>query len=413
MADLSHGPLRGWNRNELLGFLNGLGVSVGDGFMSVTVVMAGFAARLGAPNWVIGLLPAIAGGGWMLPQLLVASRVRPLAYKLPVYRSAALIRTSMYVLMVLVTALLAHQPALCLSLFIAALLVNALASGVSGLPFLEVVSKTVPAERRPRFFAARNLYGGLLAFAAGLAVRWILGSDLPFPYDYALIFALGAAGFTAGYWAFGRVQEPPDVPQPAQGLRGEIRAMPETLRDPHFRAFLGVRLLLAAATMSEPFYTVYALRELHFSAATLGVFVMTLTGVAPFSNVGWQRLAEKRGSRRIIRFASVFYGLAPLWAFLVGRFGWPAWSYLGVFMLTSVASQGFNLGFTNHLLNIAPEHARSRYIGTLNTLVGAALFTPVLGGVLADSSGYPSVFLLSAALAFTAWWMTARLRRDA
>jgi len=59
----------------------------------VTVVVAGFASRLGASNAVIGLLPAIAQGGWMLPQILVASRVRALAYKLPVYRSAALVRT--------------------------------------------------------------------------------------------------------------------------------------------------------------------------------------------------------------------------------------------------------------------------------------------------------------------------------
>lgn len=406
-------PLHGWTRNEKLGFLNGCGVSVGDGFMNVSVVMAAFAARLGAPNWVIGLLPAIAGGGWMLPQLIVAARVRPLAYKLPVYRSAALIRTSMYILMVLVAALLWHQPALCLTLFLLAMLVNALASGVSGLPFLEVVSKTVPAALRPRFFAVRNLYGGLLAFGAGLIVRWILGSPLSFPYDYALIFALGTAAFTFGYWAFGLVQEPPDEPQTAQGVRGELRAIPETLRDPHFRAFLTVRLLLAAASMSEPFYAVYALRELHFPAATLGAFVMTLTGVAPFSNLVWQRVAEKSGSRRIIRFASLAYGLAPVWALLTGHFGWPTWTYLGVFLLTSVAAQGFNLGHTNHLLNIAPQDARSRYIGTLNTLVGAALFTPVLGGLLADRAGYLPVFLLSAGLCLLAWWLCRFLRRDA
>lgn len=381
--------------------------------MSVSVVMAAFAARLGAPNWVIGLLPAIAGGGWMLPQLIVASRVRVRAYKLPVYRSAAFIRAAMYIVMVLVTAFLSNQPVLCLTLFILAMLVNALASGVSGLPFLEVVSKTVTPERRPQFFARRNLYGGLLAFGAGLVVRWILGSSLPFPYDYALIFALGTASFTFGYWVFGLVQEPPDQPQEPQGLRGEVRAVPETLRDPHFRAFLGVRLLLAAATMSEPFYAVYALRELHFPASTLGIFVMTLTGVAPFSNLAWQRVAEKRGSRRIIRFASLFYGLAPLWAVLVGALHWPNTAYLGVFILSSIATQGFNLGYTNHLLNIAPPEARSRYIGTLNTLVGAALFTPVIGGLLADRAGYATVFFLSSGLSLVAWWLCSKLRRDA
>ncbi|MFC4427402.1 MFS transporter [Deinococcus navajonensis] len=404
----------GWNRNERLGILNGWAVFTGDGFFNVSVVVAGFAARLGAPNWVIGLLPGIAGGGWMLPQLLVAARVRPLPYKLPVYRSAATVRTLSYLAMVLVAALLPEQPALCLTLFVLAMLVNALASGVSGLPFLEVVSKTVPSERRPRFFGTRNLYGGLLAFGAGLLVRWILGpSGLTFPYDYALIFALGTLAFTLGYWVFGRIDEPPDPPQAAQGVRGELRAIPETLGDPHFRAFLTVRLLLAGASMSEPFFAANALRELHFPAATLGVFVMALTGAAPLSNVVWQRVAERQGSRRIIRSASVFYGLAPLLAVLVGTMNLGTWAYLGVFVLSSVAAQGFNLGHTNHLLNIAPPQARSRYIGTLNTLVGAALFMPVLGGLLADAAGYTPVFVGSAVLCALAWWQCGRLRRDA
>ncbi|GGM34031.1 MFS transporter [Deinococcus arenae] len=402
-----------WNRNERLGILNGWAVFLGDGFMSVAVVLTGFAARLGAPNWVIGLLPAIAGGGWMLPQLLVAARVRPLTHKLPVYRSAAMVRTATYIFMVLAAALLADRPALCLTLFIVAMSLNALASGVSGLPFLEVVSKTVPSERRARFFGTRNLYGGLLAFGAGLLVRAILGSELAFPLNYALILALGTVAFTFGYWVFGLVQEPADTPLDRQGTRAEFRAVPETLRDPHFRAFLTVRLLLAAASMSDPFLAVYALRELHYPAATLGTFVMALTGAAPLSNIVWQRVAERKGSRRIIRYASVFYGLAPLWALTVGLLHLPSWTYLLAFILTSTAAQGFNLGHTNHLLNIVPEHARSRYIGTLNTLVGAALFTPVLGGLLADRAGYGPVFVLSGLLCAVAWVWCGKLRRDA
>ena len=108
-----------------------------------------------------------------------------------------------------------------------------------------------------------------------------------------------------------------------------------------------------------------------------------------------------------------FYGLAPLYAVLVGALELGPWAYLGVFILTSVAAQGFNLGHTNHLLNIAPAGERSRYIGTLNTLVGAALFMPVLGGLLADVGGYPAVFILSAAFSAAAWWQCGKLRRDA
>ncbi|AWN24682.1 MFS transporter [Deinococcus irradiatisoli] len=412
-----------------MGVLNGWLASAGDGFLNSSVVLAGFASRLGAANTVIGLLPAIAQGGWMLPQMLVAARVRALPYKLPVYRSSATIRIGAYVMMVGVTATLWQYPALCLTLFIAALSVNAFASGVAGLPFLEVISKTVAPERRAAFFGIRNLVGGLVAFAAGLGVRWILGSGLAFPYTYVLIFSLASLAYSAGYTVFGKVQEPPDDVQPPSDIRQELRAIPQLLRlDAHFRAFLSVRLILAFASMADPFYTVYALRELRVPSSMLGVFLMTITGVAPLSNLLWRRVAERKGSRRIIRYSAAAAFLAPLTALGLGAFGpqlagsevasaardsQVGWLYLTVFVLSSVAAQGFNLGHTNHLLNISPPHSRSRYIGTLNTLVGLALFAPVLGGFIADQAGYGAVFVLSAALFALAWWRCGKLRRDA
>lgn len=417
-------------RNYRLGILNGFLASTGDGFFNTSVVLAGFASRLGASNTVIGLLPAIAQGGWMLPQILVAARVRALPYKLPVYRSSAGIRIGSYLAMVLITAFLWEYPALCLGLFVAAMSINALASGVSGLPFLEVVSKTVPPQQRAAYFGLRNLGGGLLAFAAGLIVRWVLGSGLAFPYTYVLIFALATAAYTVAYTVFGKVQEPPDEAQPASDIRQELRAIPQLLRlDAHFRAFLSVRLILAFASLADPFYTVYALRELRVPSSMLGVFLMTITGVAPLSNIVWRWVAERKGSRRIIRYSAAAAFLAPLIALGLGWLFSPeqagsevtsgarqsqvGWLYLAVFVMSSVAAQGFNLGHTNHLLNISPPHSRSRYIGTLNTLVGLALFAPVLGGVIADKLGYDAVFWLAAGLFALAWWWCGRLRRDA
>ncbi|WP_425148468.1 MFS transporter [Deinococcus sp.] len=400
------------DRNYRLGVWNGWLATTGDGFLSVSVVVAGFAARLGASNAVIGLLPAIAQGGWMLPQMLVAARVRSLPFKLPTYRSAALFRTASYLTMVLAAALLAGRPALCLTVFTLAMIVNALASGVSGLPFLEVCSKIIAPKQRAAFFGLRNLGGGLLAFGAGLLVRWILASPLPFPYTYALIFLLATTVYTAAYNIFGRVAEPPDLPQSPSNVAEELRQIPHTLRaDPAFRAFLVLRLVLAFASMGDPFYAVYALRGLGVPPSELGVFLMALSGAAPLSNVLWRRVAERKGSRRILRYSAAAACLAPLLATLLTP--GTASLYLLVFVASSVAAQGFNLGNTNHLLNIAPAEQRSRYIGSLNTIVGLALFAPVLGGLLADRLGYRVVFVVSALLFALAWWLCGKLRRDA
>lgn len=411
-------------QNYRLGVLNGWLVFVGDGFFNVAVVVSGFASRLGASNTIIGLLPAIYLGGAMLPQLLVASRAAALPYKLPVYRSAAGLRAGSYLAMVLISALLWERPALCLGLFLLAMTVNALASGVSGLPFLEVVSKTIPAPKRAAFFALRNLVGGLLAFGAGLVVRFILASGLHFPYTYSLIFLIATVFYTLGYATFGRVVEPPDPPHPPSDVRQELRAIVPLLeQDKHFRAFLLLRLILAFASLADPFYTVYALRELGLQTSMLGVFLMAITGAAPLSNLFWQWVAERRGSRRILRFASLIALLAPVLSLILGTLlgenatsqqeRQVAWAYLAVFIASSVASQGFNLGNTNHLLNIAPPESRSRYIGLLNTLVGIAMFAPVLGGLLADLTSYRAVFVVAAALYLLAWFLCGSLRRDA
>lgn len=406
--------------NFRVGVLNGWVVALGDGFFNVSVVVAGFAAHLGASNAVIGLLPSITQGCYMLPQLWVASRVRAMPYKLPIYRSAAGVRTATYALMVAVAATLWQSPALCLGLFVLLLTINSLASGLSGLPWLEVASKVIAPERRAAFFGTRNLWGGLLAFAAGLVVRLILGSELAFPYNYALIFGVATLFYTVGYGLWGRVSEPPDEVQPASNLRQELSAIGPLLRaDRYFRAFLWLRLTLAFASLADPFYAVYALRELQLSPSMLGVFLMAITGVAPLSNLFWRRVAERKGSRRILRFACAAALVAPVLALVLGQAarglgkGLLGWLYLGCFVAYSVAAQGFNLGNTNHLLNISPAHSRSRYIGTLNTLVGVALFAPALGGMIADKVSYEAVFICAAGLYLLAWFLCGYLRRDA
>jgi hypothetical protein len=43
---------------------------------------------------------------------------------------------------------------------IGGLALNAFASGVAGIPFLEITSKTVPVEQRGAFFGGRRVMGG-------------------------------------------------------------------------------------------------------------------------------------------------------------------------------------------------------------------------------------------------------------
>jgi hypothetical protein len=405
----------GWDRNYLLGVLNGWFVFLGDGFMNATVVLSSFVAALGAPNIVIGLPGAIQTGGWLLPQLLVASQIRHLPRKVVVYGRASVVRTIAYIWIVASTVIFANNHTLLLLAFLVGLSVNALASGASGLPFMEVVAKTIPAQSRAAFWGVRNLYGGLLALAAGFLVRWLLASEISFPYDYTLIFAGGLVAYSIGYNCFARVDEPPDPPQVRIGFLAELQQIPLTLqKDRAFANFVLVRTIQAISAIAEPFFTAYALRALGAAKGSVGVFLIVLGITAPLSNILWARLATRYGSRRILRLALIVAMLAPIAALLLPK-GIGAWFGL-VFVLSASATAGLNMGNANYLLGIADPLARGRTIGTINTIVGIASLSPVLAGGLVDLiggvNGYRLIFLLSAFLFALTFLLSGRLRRD-
>src|SRR5215475_9519158 len=56
---------------------------VGLAFASQATILPAFAEHLGAPNLVIGAIPAVATLGWLLPPLFAAGHTESLGRKLP------------------------------------------------------------------------------------------------------------------------------------------------------------------------------------------------------------------------------------------------------------------------------------------------------------------------------------------
>ena len=71
-----------------------------------------------------------------------------------------------------------------------------------------------------------------------------------------------------------------------------------------------------------------------------------------------------------------------------------------VFLLVGLASSAILLASFTLIIDFAPAAQRPTYIG-LATLAQApfAFGAPLLGGVIADRAGYPTVFILTAVLA--------------
>jgi MFS family permease len=381
--------------------LNGWFVFLGDAFFNASIVLSSFAAKLGAPNAVIGLLPALLGAGSMIPQVFVAPYVARLPVKVALYRRVAVLRVSSLAFIALASFVLGQRPELLLVCFVLGLALNGLVTGFSALPFWETVSKTIPMERRAALFGGRNLVGGILAFLAGLLVRFLLGTPLPFPIPYAILFTLGTLSFGIGWYLFGLSHEPPDE---GRSSTERIRlGLP--LKDFAFRRFLRVRVLFAVASMTEPFYAAYAVRGLGQSSE-IGLYLTLYTLSSVLSNLLWVRLSQRYGSRLLILIGASLGVVTPVLALLL-----PPGAYGLVFLLQGAYLAALGLGTTTYLLNTADPQNRSSYIGLANTVVGIVSFSPVLGGLLADRLGYAAPLLLASAC--YAWGLYAGRKLEA
>ncbi|MER3444690.1 MAG: MFS transporter [Meiothermus sp.] len=365
--------------------LNGWFVFLGDAFFNASIVLSSFAAKLGAPNAVIGLLPALLSAGSMIPQAFVAPYVARMPVKVVLYRRVAVLRVSSLAFIALASFVLGNRPDLLLACFVLGLALNGLVTGFSSLPFWETVAKTIPIERRAALFGGRNLVGGLLAFLAGILVRFLLGTPLPFPIPYAILFTLGTLAFGIGWYFFGLSHEPPDEGRPAERIRLSL-----PLKDFAFRRFLRVRMLFAVASMTEPFYAAYAVRKLGQSSE-IGLYLTLYTLASVLSNLLWVRLSQRYGSKLLILSGASLGMVTPILALLLppGAFGL-------VFLLQGTYLAALGLGSTTYLLNTADPQNRSSYIGLANTVVGVVSFSPVLGGLLADRLGYAAPLLVAA-----------------
>ena len=406
-------------RNFAVGVANGALYTVAESLIDPALVLTWFLARLSASNLLIGLVVPLRDAGWFLPQLFVAHYLARLPHKLPTYTAASLVRSLAWLTMVIVT-LTQRDPTVLIIGFFVPYVVNSLASGWAGLPFMDIVAKTIPAARRGSFFGTRLLVGGVLSVAGSLVVRYALSEQLgrTFPANVGQLMAMAALFAVIALFSFGFVVEPPGEVSEVASLSAHLgRAAGIPRRDRNFRLFLTTRVMLMAAQMATPFFAVYASRELGAGPEMVGIYLAAYTTASLLSNLVWSRLSDWRGNRMVIRLAASLGLMMALLAWMsgpldraLGLTAVAAWSFAIVFAFLSAFQSGISVGGMSLLLEIAPTRDRALYVGLANSVLGMALLSTSVGGLLVDWLGYRGVFLLAAGCYASGLWTATLLR---
>ena len=301
----------------------------------------------------------------------------------------------------------ASRPLLTLVAFYALVLLFALSGGFASIAYADLVGKVLPSDKRPGMYASRQFVGGLAALLGGLLVARVFAPGvLPYPFDYALLMAVGFLGLMVASFGFWSLKEPASDPAPAPtGPKvGMFRDALQILKkDRIFRNFILVENITSFSLMILPFYMLYVSRTFPDAQVWFGAFVLAQILGSLLSNFFWVFLSKRFGSTGVLRVCILTGAAIPLLAILLQPAG-AAW-YILVFLLVGFITSGRNMGFEPFLLDIAPENRRTAYIGISGTMNLLDVLLPVLGGIFIAQLGFTAAFVTVSAFMVVSFFL--------
>ncbi len=386
--------MESYRRNFTLGVLNGVLYNLASAFIGRSSILPAFLSQLTSSRILIGLSSNLEFAAWSLPQMLVAGLVGHKGRKLPLYISMAALRSLSFGILVASVFLFGDLRGLLLRLFFCFFTLYAIAGGIAGVPFMEIVGKTVPLQKRGSFFGMRIFFGGLLGIGGGLVVKTIMARRA-YPGNFGLIFFLAFLCITTALFLFCFVREPTSEGERSSFQEAILKGPKIFRREANYRRFFLVRMLLGSYLLGMPFYILYAQRVLGMQDELIGVYLSCEMAGMISSNVVWGRLSDRRSNRLVLSFASISGSLSP---FLILIFSPSPVIFSLVFFFLGATRSGLNIGYTNYLLEIAPPQERPTYVGFMNTLISPTIFFSALGGLIIDLSSFVFLFCLVGAL---------------
>jgi len=378
-------------------------------FIDPVAVLPVLLSNLTGSQVVIGLMSTLQRAGWLVPQLITTSLVLHRPRRKPFVIYPCLVGRLPFVALAISFILsgAGSHPQTLLLLLIGAYAVFFFSDGLSGVPWHDIIARTIPPELRGRFFGSMQLLGGLLAIGSGAAVRHVLAdASIPFPQNYGRLFVLLCIGMALSTFFLALIREPAGAAlEEPQSLARIVRSIPSTLRRyPLLRRMIVAQIICGVAGLALPFYAVYAHARLGLPDYTGGLFVWAATAGSVGASLIWAYLSDRRGSTAVIRAVTFLVIAAPLYALLTPHLVRAAHMdaamaplYAIAFLLTGATWGGMWMGFTNYVLEIAPEEIRPLFLGLQATLSAPTVIMPLLGGWVLAVLPYEALFAIVAA----------------
>jgi MFS family permease len=374
----------------------GLGNVVKDGIASQAMgiltggaFLVAFAVKLGASNFVIGLLAAIGPLSQLL-QLPSIFLIEKLRNRRAIAVVAAGLGRMFWLLIALVPFLFGAKMGL--AVLLAAMLAASALGAVSGCSWNSWMRDLIPESILGVFFSKRMRIATGVGIGLSLAAAVFLDfwrKQLP-TYElqgYSILFLLGVAAGILSVYFLARTPEPRMAAPEAKPRILGLLAQP--FKDENFRKLIAFLCSWNfAVNLAGPFFMVYMLKRLGLSMS----FIIGLSIVSQIMNFAflriWGKFTDRFSNKSVLAISGPLFIFAILaWTFttMPEKYFLTIPLLIVIHIVMGLASAGVSLASGNIGLKLAPKGQATAYLAT-NTIVNsvAAGIAPILGGKFAD-----------------------------
>jgi MFS family permease len=366
-------------------------------FIYGATVLSLYASYLTDSAILIGLIPALQGVMFLLPQLLLARKTQTLPRMKPLLARISVFERFPYLIVALAIFLWPEAPhGVAYAVLLFSIMLATGSGGLGGPAWKAMLAKVVPVNRRGAMFGASSALGGMLGIGGAAVSHYILAT-YGYPISFGISFALCFVFQAVSYLCLILNREPARAPEAAAlSARDYWRRLPGMLRGhPNFVRYLTGNALLTFGMMGTALYIVYARRSFGISDGMAGNLTMVALIGQSLCAPLFGRLADKRGNKWLLQSGGIISGAAILTIALAPS---EIWLY-PAFMLVNAAAQASSISS----LGITMEFSSPDEIPTFTAMAGTisgipTLLAPVLGGALVELGGFGLLF--GAALGF-------------
>lgn len=395
----------------------GTAFQAGSAAVDSATVMSALVFQLTGSAVAVGAVSTILRLGWLLPQLFVGYFAGRGASSMPFYVVGAYGRTAAIAILAItlwVGANLGWTYAVLGTLTLVLWVLYAFLSGIVGVPYNDIVARSVPSERRSRMLSIRFFGGGIVALLVAALADKLLRT-LDFPISYSVVLGIAAFLMLLSSFIFTAMGEPEQTMpiKAATNFTAYLRDGAVTFRnDPVFRRFVFAQWCGGAVLIAAPFFIVAA-NGLGVGLENVALLLGAQTIGALAGNPLWGWWGDRRGKLSLMRGIAIARAAPPVALLFLLVTPMPPDAavpiLLIVFFVLGALANGLTIAVIGLLMEISPDDRRPAYSGYFNALTAPAFVLPLVGGFAVAAVGTWTVFATALAAAIGQTIFLARI----